>query len=77
MQIQKYQRLLCESKLATLPFISVSEIAFNITLLNAQFLRKLYKDIMKDAYLLGNHVLCLTRSQLQIDEDTSYIESNL
>ena len=55
----------------------MSEIAFNITLLNAQFLRKLYKDIMKDAYLLGNHVLCLTRSQLQIDEDTSYIESNL
>lgn len=77
MQIQKYQRLRCENKLATLPFTSVSEIAFNITLLNARFLRKLYKDIMKDAYLLCNHVLCLTGTQLQIDEYTSYIESNL
>ena len=32
---------------------------------------------MKDTPLLGNDVLCLTESQLQIDEDTSCIESSL
>ena len=74
---KKYQRLRCESKLATLPFISVSEITVNITLLNARSLRKHYKDIMKDTHLLGNDVLYLTETQLQIDEDISYIESSL
>ena len=74
---KEYQRLRCESKLATLPFISVSEITLHITLLNVQSLRKHYKDIMKDTHLLGNDVLCLTETQLQIDEDTSYIESSL
>ena len=74
---KEYQRLQCESKLATLPFLSVSEITFNITLLNVRSLRKHYKDIMKDTHLLGNGVLCLTETQLQIDEDTSYTESSL
>ena len=32
---------------------------------------------MKDTDLLGNDVLCLTETQLQIDEDTLYIESSL
>ena len=32
---REYQRLRCESKLVTLPFISVLEITFNITLQNA------------------------------------------
>ena len=57
--------------------MSVLEITFNITLLNARSLRKHYKDIMKDTHLLSNDVLCLTETQLQIDEDTSYIESSL
>ena len=35
----------------------MSEIAFNITLLNAQSLRKNYKDSIKDKHLLGNDVL--------------------
>ena len=74
---RKNQRLRCESKLATLPFMSVLEITFNITLLNARSLRKHYKDIMKDTHLLSNDVLCLTETQSQIDEDTSYIESSL
>ena len=74
---KKYQRLRCESKLATLPFMSVLEITFNITLLNARSLWKHYKDIVKDTHLLSNDVLCLTETQLQIDEDTSYIESSL
>ena len=55
----------------------MSEITFNITLLNAQSLRKHYQDIMKDTHLLGNDGLCLTEIQLQIDRDTSYIESSL
>ena len=54
---KEYQQLRCESKLATLLFMSVSEIAFNITLLNARSLRKNYKDIIKDIYLLGSDVL--------------------
>ena len=44
---KEYQRLRCESKHVTLPFISVSEITFSITLLNVRSLRKHYKDIMK------------------------------
>ena len=32
---------------------------------------------MKDTHLLGNDVLCLTETQWQIDEDTSYIELSL
>ena len=70
---KEYQRLRRESKLVTLPFISVSEITFNITLLIVRSLRKRYKDIMKDTHLLGNDLLCLPETQLPIDEDTSYI----
>ena len=58
---KEYQQLRCESKLATLLFMSVSEIAFNITLLNARSLRKNYKDIIKDTHLLGNDVLCFKK----------------
>ena len=43
--------------------MSVSEITFNITLLNALSLRKHYKDIIKDTHLLGNDALCLTETQ--------------
>ena len=59
-----YQRLSCESNLATLSFTSLSDTKFNISLLNAQSLRKHYKDIMKDTHLLGNNVLCLAETQL-------------
>ena len=67
---KEYQRFWCRSNLATLSFISISEITFNITLLDAQSLSKHHKDIMKDMHLLCNDVL-------QIDKDTSYIESSL
>ena len=60
---KEYQWLRCESKLSTLPFMSVSEITFNITLLNALSLRKHYKDIIKDTHLLDNDALCLTETQ--------------
>ena len=46
-----------------------------ITLLNTRSLKKHYKDIMKDQHLLDSDILCLTETQLQIDEDTSVIES--
>ena len=50
-------------------------MALNITLLNTQSLKKHYKDIMKDQNLLDSDILCLTETQLQIDKDTSVIES--
>ena len=46
-----------------------------ITLLNTRSLKKHYKYIMKDQHLLDSDILCLTETQLQIDEDTSVIES--
>ena len=50
-------------------------MTLNITLLNTQSLKKHYKDIMKDQNLLDSDILCLTETQLQIDKDTSVIES--
>ena len=50
-------------------------MTLNITLLNTRSLKKYYKDIMKDQYLLDSDILCSTETQLQIDEDTSVIES--
>ena len=72
---QEYQRLRRENKFTTLPFVSVSEMTLNITLLNTRSLKKHYKDIMKDHHLLDSDILCLTETQLQIGEDTSVIES--
>ena len=72
---QEYQRLRQESKFTTLPFVSVSEMTLNITLLNTRSLKKHYEDIMKDKHLLDSDILCFTKTQLQIDEDTSVIES--
>lgn len=57
--------------------LSVSKIAFNITLLNARSCRKHYRDIMEDKHLLDHDVLCLAETQLQIDDNTSYIQSSL
>ena len=74
---KEYQWLWCECKLTTLLFIWVSEITFNITLLNTRSLRKHCKDIVKDKHLLGNDFLRLSETQLQIDDDTSCIESSL
>ena len=50
-------------------------MTLNITLLNTRSLKKYYKDIMKDQYLLDSDILCSTETRLQIDEDTSVIES--
>ena len=72
---QEYQRLRRENKFTTLPFVSVSEMTLNITLLNTRSLKKYYKDIMKDQHLLDSDILCSTETQLQIDQDTSVIES--
>ena len=62
---QEYQRLRRESKFTTLPFVSVSEMTLNITLLNTRSLKKHYKDIMKDHHLLDSDILYLTETQLQ------------
>ena len=72
---QEYQRLRPENKSSTLPLVSVSEMTLNITLLNTQSLKKHYKDIVKDQHLLDSDILRFTETQLQIDEDTSVIES--
>ena len=50
-------------------------MTLNITSLNMRSLRKHYKNIMKEQHLLNNDILCFTETQLQIDEDTSVIES--
>ena len=74
---QGYQRLCRESnKCTTSPFVSVSEMTLNIELLNTRSLRKHYKYIMKDNHFLDSDILRLTETQLQIDEDTSVIESS-
>ena len=72
---QKYQRLRRENKSSILPFVSVSEMTLNITLLNTQSLKKHYKDIVKDQHLLDSDIMRFTETQLQIDEDTSVSES--
>ena len=51
-------------------------MTLNIELLNTRSLRKHYKYIMKDNHFLDSDILRLTETQLQIDEDTSVIESS-
>ena len=51
-------------------------MTLNIELLNTRSLRKHYEDILKDKHLLDSDVLRLAGTKLQIDEDTSVIESS-
>ena len=43
---QEYQRLRRENKFTTLPFVSVSEMTLNITLLNTRSLKKIITKIL-------------------------------
>ena len=72
---QEYERLHNESMLTPLLLPQVTSDSLTITLLNTRSLRKHSDDILNDIALVNNDVLCLTETQLHLNEDTSEITS--
>ena len=72
---QEYERLHNESMLTSLLLPQVTSDSLTITLLNTRSLRKHSDDILNDIALVNNDVLCLTETQLHLNEDTSKITS--
>ena len=72
---QEYERLHNESMLTPLLLPQVTSDSLTITLLNIRSLRKHSDDILNDIALVNNDVLCLTETQLHLNEDTSEITS--
>ena len=64
---QEYQRLRWENKFTTLPFLSISEMTLKITLLNM-------RSYERSAFFRQWYIV-FSWNQLQIDKDTSVIES--
>ena len=72
---EMYEMLHNESMLTPLLLPQVTSDSLTITLLNTRSLRKHSDDILNDIALVNNDVLCLTETQLHLNEDTSEITS--
>ena len=72
---QEYERLHNESMWTPLLLPQITSDSLTITLLNTRSLRKHSDDILNDIALINNDVLCLTETQLYLNEDTSEVTS--
>ena len=72
---QEFERLHSESMLTPLLLPQATSDSLTITLLNTRSLRKHSDDILNDMALVNNDVLCLTETQLHLNDDTSEITS--
>ena len=55
----------------------VTESTITISLLNTRSFKTHFRDTLMEKHLLDNDILCLTETQLEINEDTYMIESAL
>ena len=67
------ERLYSECLLSPLSFSKASNDTLTIALLNTRSLRRHSEDILSDVYLMQNDILCLTETQLYLNEDRSDI----
>ena len=73
----EYERLRNESLFKSQSNIAVSGTTLTISLLNVRSLKAHVLDIAKDNRLLDNDILCLTETHVEMNTDTSTIESAL
>ena len=69
-------RLSSECLLSPLSFPKASNDTLTTALLIRRSLRRHSEDIISDADLMQNDILCLTETQLYLNEDTSDITTN-
>lgn len=69
----EYERLRNESIFCALPSLKLCSTSFTVTLLNTRSLRKHALDIISDRELMGNDMLCLTETHLDINENKLYL----
>ena len=55
----------------------VTESAITISLLNTRSFKTHFKNILMEKHLLDSDILCLTETQLEINDDTYMMESAL
>ena len=70
---KEYERLYSECLLSSLSFPKASNDTLTIALLNRRSLRRHSEDILSDVDLMQNDILCLTETQLYLNEDTTDI----
>ena len=70
---KEYERLYSECLLSPLSFPKTRNGILTIALLNTRSLRRHSEDILSAVGLIQNHILCLTETQLYLNEDTSDI----
>ena len=70
---KEYERLYSACLLSPLSFPKASNDTLTIALLNTRSLRRHSENILNDVDLIQNDILCLTKTQLYLNEDTSDI----
>ena len=74
---REYERLRTQSKLIGVSKYLVSENSLMLTLLNVKSLKNHVIDLIKDQELLVNDLLCLTETQIELEDNTPNIEGGL
>ena len=72
-----YGRLRTESFFKSQTQNRVIESAITISLLNTRSFKTQFRDILMEKHLLGNDILCLTETELELNDDTYIMESAL
>ena len=73
----EYNRLRCDSAFEYCENIAVNECSITVTLLNTRSLKKHAIEIAKESCLMESDILCLTETQIRIDQDTFNIKQTL
>ena len=74
---REYERLRTESCFKSQTQNRVTESAITISLLSTRSFKTHFRDILMEKHLLDNDILCLTETQLEINDDTYMMESAL
>ena len=72
-----YNRLKYDSAFEYCENIVANKCSLTVTLLNTRSLKKYAIDIAKESCLMKSDILCLTETQIRIDQDTFNIKQAL
>ena len=67
---REYERLRTESCFKSQTQNSITESAITISLLNTRSFKTHFRDILMEKHLLDSDILCLTETQVEINDDT-------
>ena len=74
---REYERLRTESCFKSQTQNRVTESTITISLLNTRSFKTHFRDTLMEKHLLDNDILCLTETQLEINDDNYIMESAL